>query len=167
MPTNVGGSTPTGQRRFRKATDRLRTLCWLSALLLVCATSCDRGPRLYPAQGVVRIDGKPLPYGTIQFAPMAVGDNVNPGKAAHGTIQPDGTFVLGTERDDDGVLAGPHRVVIFTKGADKPAQAAEIAPKFDVLRLIEQSFVVKPDEPNQFTIELTSDFVRKFGESDD
>ncbi len=61
--------------------------------------------KLGRVDGVVRLNGKPISAGTVEFLPAA-------GRAAHGKIQSDGTFTLGTYGDADGALLGMHKVAV-------------------------------------------------------
>lgn len=82
--------------------------CWLGGLLLH-ATFCGCGQRLptYRVSGVVQFsDGRPVRSGTVEL------ESVAHGTAATGTIQRDGTFVLGTYRAADGAVAGEHRAIV-------------------------------------------------------
>ena len=69
---------------------------------------------LTPVQGKVLFKDQPLKYGGVMFQPEGNGP------LARGTIQPDGTFVLGTESTDDGVRPGKCRVRITAFAAQKP-----------------------------------------------
>jgi hypothetical protein len=131
------------------------------ALLLATAGCSDS--KLAPVTGRVLVDGTPLTVGRIQFAPKATDDTVTPGKPAKGRFADDGSFSL-TIGDQDGAVVGEHRVTIFSKS--KKLNGGPIPP-FDVLRLIDRQFTVQPNSENDFQIELTADYVRKFGEVDD
>jgi hypothetical protein len=134
---------------------------------------CGTDQNLAPAQGKVTIDGRPLTSGRVQFAPVASRDNRYPGRPAYGTIQPDGTFVLGTHASDDGALIGKHRVTIYRRkpaadvGPAKSAAPPDDRWNFAILRLVGMDFEVHRDVDNDFPIELTADFVQKYGELDD
>jgi hypothetical protein len=69
---------------------------------------------LVPAKGKVTYKGKPLTKGSIQFEPDGYG------RKARGKIQSDGTFVLGTDKEGDGVIAGHHRVIVKETGVKSP-----------------------------------------------
>jgi len=118
---------------------------------------------LAPVTGRVLVDGQPLTVGRIQFAPKATEESVNPGKPAKGRFGEDGSFVLGIA-DDMGAIVGEHRVTIFSNS--KQLKDSPIPP-FDVLRLIDRQFTVQPNSENDFLIELTADYVKKFGEVDE
>jgi hypothetical protein len=76
----------------------------VAAAGLVFLTGCG-GEQLGRVTGTVTVAGKPVAGGTIQFVPAA-------GKAAVGSINPDGTNTLTTHKPGDGALVGPHKVVI-------------------------------------------------------
>ena len=69
---------------------------------------------LTPVQGKVLFKDQPLKYGSVMFQPEGNGP------LARGTIQPDGTFVLGTESTDDGVRPRKCRVRITAFASQKP-----------------------------------------------
>lgn len=81
-----------------------------SLLLLCIAVSCGCGSdqvQTYPVSGRVQFaDGEPVRTGTIEL------ESVTYGTTAAGTIQADGTFVLGTYAPDDGAAAGDHRAIV-------------------------------------------------------
>ena len=64
-----------------------------------------RGP-MVPVKGKVTYKGKPMTVGTVRFEPDGYG------RMASGKIQPDGTFVLNTLKEGDGVAIGHHRVFV-------------------------------------------------------
>jgi hypothetical protein len=73
-------------------------------------------PSLVPVTGKVTFKGQPLTSGTVRFEPDDFG------RPASGKLQPDGTFVLSTLKDGDGVVAGHHLVSITdTDPKAKPA----------------------------------------------
>lgn len=82
--------------------------------LVAGLTGCGSDSKLGSVDGVVRLDGKPLPTGTVRFLPSA-------GRAAAGEIQSDGTFTLGTFAKKDGALIGMHRVTIVAIQSDPNA----------------------------------------------
>jgi len=89
---------------MRRRTD---ILCVAVACLVVAAANsgCRRGPAIVPVSGVVEVDGKPLPSGSVMVIPVD-------GRPASGTIGRDGRFTLTTFRPGDGVLTGTHQVVV-------------------------------------------------------
>jgi hypothetical protein len=76
--------------------------------LLVVHPGCNSGQlKTYPVQGqVVFKDGSPVKVGLIET--KAVGKDVQ----ATGSIAKDGTFSLTTYRENDGAIAGEHKLVI-------------------------------------------------------
>jgi hypothetical protein len=91
----------------------------LVALLIVslaggwgCSSASGELPTLIPTKGKVTYKGKPITSGVVRFEPDGYG------RAAAGRLESDGTFVLRTYKDGDGVVAGSHRVYV-TETADK------------------------------------------------
>jgi hypothetical protein len=76
----------------------------LTVVGLLALTGCG-GEKLGQVTGTVTVAGRPVAGGTIQFVPAT-------GKAAVGSINPDGSYTLTTYRTGDGALVGPHKVVI-------------------------------------------------------
>lgn len=81
--------------------------------LLVCVylSGCNQGPEIVPVKGQITIEGKPLQGGTITVMPNFEGK----GRAAQGTINPDGTFELITTlsgKKIPGTYVGEHPVEI-------------------------------------------------------
>jgi len=89
---------------------RLGTSILSAALLLGACSGCGTGaaalPTLVPVKGKVTYKGQPLTQGIVRFEPDGYG------RMATGKLQSDGTFVLSTLKDADGVVAGHHRVFI-------------------------------------------------------
>ena len=83
---------------------RARDFFLLAGLVVLSTTGCNQGPELVPVSGQVLIEGKPLPAGFIRVLPTN-------GRAALGTINSDGKFILKT-KDKDGTLVGEHPVEI-------------------------------------------------------
>ena len=91
----------------------------LAALLLGCSPSGQ--VKVYPVKGRITYQGKPMVGGgAITFVPTI--DQA--GKAPGGTIKPDGTYELGTYKENDGAMAGEFKVIIF----QQIAQEREAAP---------------------------------------
>lgn len=106
-----------------------------------------------PVQGVVTLDGKPLTSGFVFVTPAE-------GRSAKGTIQVDGSFVLGTNAIADGVKTGTHPVSV------KPPPAREGMPLSDTAKALPTLYTsartsgltveVKPNTDNQLTLELVT-----------
>ncbi|QDU88903.1 hypothetical protein Pla175_22870 [Pirellulimonas nuda] len=82
------------------------------------------------------------------------------GKMAKGCIQPDGTFVLGTESDSDGAQVGTHPVVVLPPSAEEgqplSAVARSLPRRYSVAQTSEVTLEVKPNAANEIAIELSS-----------
>lgn len=91
---------------------------WLAIVvsLVVFESGCKRHPRVVPVSGVVRYNGKPLPFGSILFQP-------NKGQTAAGDIQADGSFKLSSYADDDGAVPGSHRVSVSCFEGQRPGKS--------------------------------------------
>jgi hypothetical protein len=98
----------------------------LSAVLLVpgwgCGASKGEMSPLLPVKGKVTYKGQPVTKGTVRFEPDGYG------RPATGHLQSDGSFVLGTNNEGDGVVAGEHRVSI--SGFDKPLASNRSLKKY-------------------------------------
>jgi hypothetical protein len=98
----------------------------LSAVLLVpcwgCGTSNGQMSPLLAVRGKVTYKGQPVAKGTIRFEPDGYG------RPATGRLQSDGSFVLGTNKEGDGVVAGAHRVSV--SGFDKPLASNRALKKY-------------------------------------
>src|SRR5271165_2392317 len=66
---------------------------------------------LLQVKGKIFFKGQPLTTGTVRFEPDDFG------RPASGKLQSDGTFVLTTLKEGDGVVAGHHRVSITNPDA--------------------------------------------------
>jgi hypothetical protein len=75
---------------------------------------------LVPVKGKVTYKGQPLTKGVIRFEPDDYG------RPASGQLQSDGTYVLSTLKEGDGVVAGHHQVSISGTGSHP---AKEVVPK--------------------------------------
>jgi hypothetical protein len=82
-----------------------RRLIAAAALVTAVTAGCGGKAQLGQVTGVVTVAGTPVTTGTIMFVPTD-------GKAAVGSIGPDGRFTLTTHVTGDGALIGPHKVTI-------------------------------------------------------
>ena len=71
-----------------------------------CGTAQGTSATLVAVKGKVTFKGQPLTRGVVRFEPTDYG------RAASGKLQSDGTYVLTTILEADGVVAGHHRVSI-------------------------------------------------------
>jgi hypothetical protein len=84
---------------------------FISAVILT-TVGCGKG-NLIKVEGVVTLDGKPLPGATVSFVP------VGEGQPAFGRTDADGSFRLTTSRTDDGAKPGDYKVVVVVEEADE------------------------------------------------
>jgi hypothetical protein len=106
-----------------------RTWLVVGALVVAAAAAgCGGNNPVYPVQGKVMFEGKPmLGGGAISLIPL----DKREGKAAGGEIAEDGTFKLTTYRPGDGSMVGEFRVVI-SQSVEKEPEATpdgQKAPK--------------------------------------
>lgn len=76
---------------------------------------CNRSA-LHSVEGVVLLDGQPLPSASIQFIPQGTGQD------ATGATDDQGRFVMSTNDPRDGVAAGKYKVVITPRQTATPPQ---------------------------------------------
>jgi hypothetical protein len=95
---------------------RYATAAALCALLL---TGCGGPGNVGGVEGVVTLDGKPLPNAMVQFQP----EN---GRPSVGTTDADGRYVLQYTADATGAALGRHTVRISTGGKRMNAETGEI-----------------------------------------
>jgi hypothetical protein len=121
----------------------------LSAVYLVaccgCGVSSGQSAPLLPVKGTVTCKGKPVTKGMIRFEPDGYG------RAATGQLQPDGSFVLGTFKEGDGVIAGAHQVAI--SGVAKPLADDRALKKYFSLKTSGLTAEVDK-EHTEFTFDL-------------
>ncbi len=88
-----------------------------SVALIVFLSGCgaDTGLKLVPVSGTVRLDGQPLPRGSITLRPESTKDGW---EQPTGSIEADGTYVIYTQ-GRAGAPPGRYRVVIFATGSPK------------------------------------------------
>jgi hypothetical protein len=83
-------------------------------ILMLSIAGCGR-PSVVKVEGVVTLDGKPLPGATVSFMPAHEGQ----GQLASGRTDADGSFRLTTFRTDDGALPGEYKIIVTIKEADE------------------------------------------------
>jgi hypothetical protein len=108
---------------------RVKVLPAVAALLLVFVAGCNQS--LAPVRGTVTYeDGSPVTRGTVVFESKDVEKPIT----ARGSIQPDGSYQLGTLKPGDGVPPGMYRALLAPQvdlsEADKPA-SQRTPPLFD------------------------------------
>lgn len=140
---------------------KLSVLCLLFLSILTgLIFGCDSGPKIVQVSGIVLVDGKPLTVGFIQVAPADY-------RAASGKINPDGTFTLSTNTENDGCVIGTHPVAIIALESLGPSAQKWHAPK--IYNSSETSgLTISVDKPTKdLKIEITwsggKPFIEKFG----
>lgn len=149
-------STSAGANRYR-AVDRRRVAwraaAWAAAILgLLGPSGCGGSgadlPETYQVTGkILQEDGSPMNGGLVEFQ-ATTGAPVT----TNGEIQPDGTFTLTTmieEKKLPGAVPGTYRVVIIPLMSDQAEQQHAFEPM-----TVPQTYDVKSDGANEFTIEL-------------
>jgi hypothetical protein len=123
----------------------------LVCLALFGASGCG-GETLFPVSGTVTYkDGKPVTAGLVIFEP------VSQKISARGEIQADGSFQLGTHRDNDGALEGEYKVLIAPppQPEEGKRRRSPIHPKYRNLESTPLRFTVTRDrDKNTFHIEV-------------
>jgi hypothetical protein len=101
----------------------------------------------------VKLDGQPFTEGFVTVTPAE-------GRMSKGTIQPDGSFVLGTYSDSDGVKIGTHPVTVLpptaVEGAPLSAAALSLPRRYSVAVTSGITVDVKPNTDNELLIEMTT-----------
>lgn len=118
---------------------------------------CSNEPQKYPVHGVVRFpDGKLLQSGSIEFE----GGNEDERIVARGQIKEDGSFTLGTDTLDDGVVEGVYRAVVISDsaigtGVERPGliEPARLHRKYRRFDRSGLEFTVEP-KTNEILIEV-------------
>ena len=101
---------------------------WRAAglLLLALSAGCAGKVKLVPAEGVLKIDGKPAANVSLQFMPDALKGAKGP--TSHAMTDENGRFVLKTFDGRDGAVEGPHRVVLADLAEERTPQGKPSRP---------------------------------------
>jgi hypothetical protein len=131
-------------------------LVLVAAATMFAMPGCgNANPKVVPVKGVVKLGGKPLAGGVISTIPTG-------GRGAKATIQPDGTFELGTYDVHDGAVPGTHHVFVIARepstgsGPEAPPGKLLIPAKYTDPLTSELTIEVKPGEENHPVLELSS-----------
>jgi hypothetical protein len=81
----------------------------------------SRGPQVGKVQGVVTLDGKPLPKAQVEFLPQS-------GRPSMAETGEDGSYRLQYTVDQEGALVGPHTVKIHTAIPGRVGYDKELVP---------------------------------------
>jgi hypothetical protein len=133
---------------MRKRTPKLIALALAAVLLVPCGGCGSAGgavPTLIPVKGKVIYKGQPVSKGIVRFEPDGYG------RMASGQLQSDGTFVLTTLKEGDGVVAGEHRVTI--EGFEKNLARDRALKKYGSANISGLKAEVRP-EKTEFTFDL-------------
>lgn len=85
----------------------------LCVFAILGGVGCGGGAKTAKVEGILTLDGKPVPGATVIFMPVAQG-----GRSASGRVDEDGKFRLTTFSTDDGALPGEYKVVIrYSEGS--------------------------------------------------
>ena len=132
----------------------------VAAAALALTAGCDNGRlRTAPVRGRLTFEGKPVPYGTVNFIPTSTN-----GPSATGDIGPDGSYKLKTYKPGDGAILGTHKVVIVaieSMGDRLPEDRTPLPPsivpdKYSSVVTTDLTATVK-DEDNQIDFDLKED----------
>jgi hypothetical protein len=128
-----------------------RSISSLVLLAVLSLTGCQKGgslPNLVAVKGTVTLDGQPLSFGTVSFAPID-----SEGQPATGKIV-DGQFTMLTSVDSPGVVPGNYKVRIESveplgemspNPADVTAKPASLIPeKYNSIETSELEVEVTP-----------------------
>lgn len=118
----------------------------LAVITMVGATGCGKShPPVAEVRGIVSYQGRPVAGGRVMFLPNGGG------KQGLGTIQPDGSYQLGTFGTVDGALVGKHHAMLVRVAMNEHANELE-----SFRRLEDQNITVEADKVNQVDIDLSS-----------
>ncbi|MSR56483.1 MAG: hypothetical protein EXS05_02280 [Planctomycetaceae bacterium] len=82
------------------------------AIVILAIAGCGGGstrPALHKVVGKVTVNGTPLADADVAFHPV---DGAKVARGATGRTQGDGSFVMGTYTNSDGVISGEYKVVV-------------------------------------------------------
>jgi hypothetical protein len=98
-----------------------RSIASTAAVLLLSGCG-GNGIDMVPIRGEVTYNGKPLARGIVTYMPT----NPGIGRTANGPLRPDGTFVMTTQKRDDGVIPGDYNIVVYAYEEGAPKTREEI-----------------------------------------
>lgn len=146
--------------------------CLVSLLFLAASVGCGSGQSTHIVKGkVVFSDGTPVQFGDVET--LSVDQRIN----ARGKIEKDGTFTLTTYKENDGAVAGEHKVVIIQMTGSPLMAAAKMGPiqhthghdtgaKYRSYDTSGLNFKVEPGIVNEVTFTLDEFTAGKSGHSD-
>lgn len=124
---------------------------------------CSSGALMERVEGIVTLDGQPLPDIRVNFQPQSR-ETAQPGIGSYGVTDSQGRFVLRrADTDGQGAVVGTHTVSLSDKQVENASDAdagdtsavpkSRIPPKYAETPL---TFEVKAGEKNEARFELTS-----------
>jgi hypothetical protein len=100
---------------------------------LAAAAGCDRGPTFGQVEGVVTLDGKPLPEAGVAFLPD--GQQGNKGPISRAVTDSEGRYRLTRGQGQEGAVVGWHRVVVDDHRAKaQHLPASRVPPRYESLQ---------------------------------
>jgi hypothetical protein len=97
-----------------------RTLWGLLLAASAGVAGCGGQGKPVKVNGVITLDGKPLPGATVTFLPAAEG-----GRSASGLTEANGSFNLTTFKPGDGALPGEYKITVQVLEGDKSNQSQD------------------------------------------
>lgn len=92
--------------------------------VLMSLAGCRKGEvELATVEGIVTLDGQPLPEAYVRFAPEFLG------RSSGGTTDAEGHYTLAYTARDMGALVGPAVVSITTGDPERPKEKPERVPR--------------------------------------
>lgn len=103
----------------------------LAALALALSGCGGDKVKLAPAEGVVRLGGKPAANLSVQFMPDVMKGATGP--TSYGTTDAEGKFRLKTYDGQDGAVVGTHNVILADLDEERPPQGVPLKkqPRLD------------------------------------
>jgi hypothetical protein len=150
--STVGVQSMAARLLCRRTPGHAIELALLAALLIGSSSGCGAkgagsSPDLIAVKGKVTFKGQPLTTGTVRFEPDDFG------RPATGPLQPDGTFVLSTLKEGDGVVAGHHRVSIIGANGQSKSKSGGVPKKYSDGASSKLEAEVSP-EKTEFTFDI-------------
>jgi hypothetical protein len=122
------------------------------AIGLCCFTGCTKSdaPRTAPVEGIVTLNGKPLPNIGVVFFPLGSGP------IASGNTDEQGIFSLTTVKPNDGASVGEHRVAFgAAEEGEKEYASNVLPPRYGSPETSTFSVEVVDGTNNRFEFDLT------------
>lgn len=129
-----------------------RSVAVFCVLLLVCAgCSGDDGPPLARVEGVVTLDGEPLPDALIEFQPTRL-----EGSPSYGSTDAQGRYEMVYSLDRKGAWIGEHLVRITTYNKNERVRE-KVPPKYHRDSEIKRNVVAGETNKHDFAIDTSEE----------